>query len=209
MHKMKELRVLPLTANAIQGIKKLRRDPLLAQFFNNYDNNGCWKQDGFKEYQEIIFRESKLDLGLVDNLEDLIKDEVQIFYRRLDLIFDAKVNSTTLLEGLSEYHNEGRKLVLANSSKILHIKRRKLKTQMVKEGLGTMQLARLRYFAKRLGIPGSARASRMILRKALGNILIDGNIVLDQRRVPVNLSPTGVHKVKRKQCIQFASDDQR
>ena len=125
VHKMKELRVLPLTANAIQGIKKLRRDPLLAQFFNNYDNNGCWKQDGFKEYQEIIFRESKLDLGLVDKLEDLVKEEVQIFYRKLDLIFDAKVNCTTLLEGLSEYHNEGRKLLLANTSKILHRKRRK------------------------------------------------------------------------------------
>ena len=143
VHKMKELRVLPLTANAIGGIKKLRRDPLLAQFFNNYDSNGCWKQDGFKEYQEIIFRESKLDLGLVDNLEDLIKDEVQIFYRRLDLIFDVKMNSTTLLEGLSVYHKEGRNLLLANSSKILHSKRRKLKTKMVKEGLGTMQLARL------------------------------------------------------------------
>ena len=87
------------------------------------------------------------------------------------------MNSTTLLEGLSEYHNEGRNLLLANSSKILHSKRRKLKTKMVKEGLGTMQLARLRYFAKRLGIPGSMRASRMILRKALGNILFDGDIV--------------------------------
>ena len=71
-----------------------------------------------------------------------------------------------------------------------------------------MQLARLRYFAKRLGIPGSMRASRMILRKALGNILFHGDIVLDQQRVPVNLSPTGLHKVKRKQCKPFASDDQ-
>ena len=145
----------------------------------------------------------------MDKLEDLVKDEVRIFYRRLDLIFDAKVNSTTLLEGLSEHHNEGRKLLLANSSKILHSKRRKLKTEMVKEGLGTMQLARLRYFAKRLGIPGSMRASRMKLRKALGNILFDGDIVIDQQRVPVNLSPTGIHRVKRKQCKQFASDDQR
>ena len=59
---------------------------------------------------------------------------------------------------------------------------------MVKEGLGTMQLARLRYFAKRLGIPDSMRASRVILRKALGNILFDGDIVLDQERVPVNKS---------------------
>ena len=60
-----------------------------------------------------------------------------------------------------------------------------------------------------MGIPDSMRASRMILRKALGNILFDGDIVLDPQRVPVNLSPTGVHKVKRKQCKQFASDDQR
>merc|ERR1711923_123390 len=72
-----------------------------------------------------------------------------------------------------------------------------------------MQLPRLRHFAKRLGIAGSRRASRIILRKALGNILFDGDIVLDQQRVPVNLSPTGVHKVKRKQCKQFASDDER
>ena len=72
-----------------------------------------------------------------------------------------------------------------------------------------MQLARLRYFAKRLGIPDSTRASRMILRKALGNILFDGDIGRDQQRVLVNLSPTGLHKVKKKQCKPFASDDQR
>ena len=30
VHKMKELRVLPLTADAIRNLKKLRRDPLLA-----------------------------------------------------------------------------------------------------------------------------------------------------------------------------------
>ena len=100
VHKMKELRILPLTNDAVQNIKMLRRDPLLAQFFNNYDSNGCWKPDGFKEYQETIFRQAKLDLGLVDILEDLIKDEVRIFYRRLDLIFDAKANPTTLLEEL-------------------------------------------------------------------------------------------------------------
>ena len=76
---MKELRVLRLTADAIQNIKKLRRDPLLAQFFNNYDSNRCWKPDGFKEYQETIFREAKLDLGLVDQLKDLVKEEVRIF----------------------------------------------------------------------------------------------------------------------------------
>ena len=150
-----------------------------------------------------------MDLGLVDQLEDLVKDEVRIFYRRLDLIFDVKANSTTLLEGLREYHNEGRNLLLANSGKVLHRKRRKLKTKMVKEGLSTMQLARLRYFAKRLGIPGSRRASRIVLRKALGDILFDGDIVLDQQRVPVNLSPTALHTLEEKQSKPFASDDQR
>ena len=57
VHKMNELRVLPLTVDAIQILKKLRRDPLLAQFFNNYDSNGCWKHYGFNEYQETIFRD--------------------------------------------------------------------------------------------------------------------------------------------------------
>ena len=209
VHNMKELRVLPLTADAIQNLKKLRRDPLLAQFFNNYDSNGCWKPDGFMEYQEAIFREAKSDLGLVDNLEDLIKDEVRIFYRRLDLIFDAKADPTTLLEGLKECHNEGRNLLLANSSKVLNSKRRKLKTKMVKEGLGTMQLARLRWFAKRLGIPGSRRASRTVLRKALGDVLFEGDTVLHQQIVPVSLSPTALHTLERKQSKPFASDDQR
>ena len=35
-----------------------------------------------------------MDFGLVDKLEDLIKDEVRIYYRRLDLIFDVKANLT-------------------------------------------------------------------------------------------------------------------
>ena len=167
VHKMNELRVLPLTADAIQHLKKLRRDPLLAQFFNNYDSNGCWKHDGFKHYQETLFREAKLDLGLVDQLEDLTKDEVRVFYRKLDLIFDVKAEPTTLFEGLREYHTEGRTLLLANSSRMLHCKRRKLKDEMMKECLGIMRLARLRYYAKRLGINGSRRASTLKLRKAL------------------------------------------
>ena len=90
VHKMSALRVLPLTPKANKKLKQLRRDPLLAQFFNNFDSNGCWKHDGFKQYQENLFREVKLDLGLVDELEDLTKDEVRIFYRKLDLIFDVK-----------------------------------------------------------------------------------------------------------------------
>ena len=171
VHKMNELRVLPLTAEAIQNLKKLRRDPLLAQFFNNYDSNGCWKPDGFKSYHETLFREAKLELGLVDKLEDLIKDEVRSFYRKLDLIFDVKASPTTLLEGLREHHTEGRILLLANSSRLLHCKRMKLKKEMLKEGLGSMKLARLRYLAKRLGIDGSRRASTKALRNVLKDIV--------------------------------------
>ena len=86
--------------------------------------------DGFKQYQENLFRKAKLDLGLVDKLEDLTKDEVRIFYRKLDLVFDVKANPTTLFEGLREYHTEGRNLLLANSRQLLHCKRRKLRTEM-------------------------------------------------------------------------------
>ena len=79
MRNMNELRVLTLIADAIQKLKKLRRDPLLAQFFNNYGSNSCWKHDRFKQYQETIFREVKLGLGLGDMFEDLTIDEVRIF----------------------------------------------------------------------------------------------------------------------------------
>ena len=120
-----------------------------------------------KQYQETLFREAKLDLGLVDKLEDFTKDEVRVFYRKLDLIFDVKAKPTTLFEGLREYHTEGRTLLLANSSRMLHCDRRKLKDEMMKDCLGTMRLPRLRYYAKRLGINGSRRASTFKLRKAL------------------------------------------
>ena len=53
----------------------------------------------FKEYKETIFRESKLDLGLVVKLEDIIKNAVRIFYRGLDLIFDAKAIAYYTLGG--------------------------------------------------------------------------------------------------------------
>ena len=129
------------------------------------------EHDGFKQYQETLFREAKLDLGLVDKLEDLAKDEVRVFYRKLDLIFDVKAKPTTLFEGLRECHTGGRTLLLANSSKLLHCKRRKFKEEMLKECLDTMRLARLRYYAKRLGINGSRRASLIKLRKALKDII--------------------------------------
>ena len=73
VHNMNELRVLPLTPKAAEKLKKLRRDPLLAQFFNNFDDNGCWKPDGFKKYQKDLFLKANMDLGLVDTLEDLTK----------------------------------------------------------------------------------------------------------------------------------------
>ena len=167
VHNINELRALPLTPESAEKLKNLRRDPLLAQFFNNYDDNGRWKHDGFKNYQEGLFREAKLDLGLVDTLEDLTKDEVRLFYRKLDLIYDKKADFSALIEDLREYHTEGRTLLLANSSQLLHCKRIKLKTEMLKEGLDTMRLARLRYFGKRLGISGTRSASTKRLRKAL------------------------------------------
>ena len=107
----------------------------------------------------------------MDKLEDLTKDEVCIFYRKLDLIFDIKAKSNTLFEGLREYQTEGRNLLLANSRQLLHCKRRKLLTEMQREGLSTMKLARLRYFGKRLGISGARRASMIQLRNALNTEL--------------------------------------
>ena len=54
-------------------------------------------------------------LFLQYKLENLTKDEVRIFYRKLDLIFDVKAKPTRLFDGLREYDNEGRDLIYKNS----------------------------------------------------------------------------------------------
>ena len=47
VHNFDQLRVLPFTKKDAEALKKLKRDPLLALFFKNFDDDGNWKPNGF------------------------------------------------------------------------------------------------------------------------------------------------------------------
>ena len=56
------LRILPLTNEDKQKLKKLKWDPYLPMFFKNYDKNGQWKKDGLKETRKKMIHSIKQKL---------------------------------------------------------------------------------------------------------------------------------------------------
>ena len=170
VHNHSELRVLPYTKKAKEGLKTLRRDPLLKLFFGNFDSERRWKDDGLKHIQEDYLRKVKIDLGLVTNIQDLTKEEALYFLKNLDEMHDRKSSHDVLVHKLKAAHQSGQAILAAENSKLLRFERLELVRKLLSEGLNDIGLKRLRYYAKRLAIPDCRRSSRKLLRRSLYDI---------------------------------------
>ena len=168
VHDFNELRVLPFTAEDAAALKKLKRDPLLAVFFSNFDENGHWKNDGLLKQQKQMLQRTKIELGLAD-LTSLTGEEMYGFINN-DLHVEKQGKSPNVAEqreALRDSHEEGRKLLLSNEGFLLKCKRVELMKKMIKEGLSTMKTKRMRFFAKRLGVKNCGRSGQRQLRTVL------------------------------------------
>ena len=102
VHNFKELRVLPLSKDDISFLTTLERDPLLKDWINNYDKDRKWKPDGFKKTEIELQNRIKMNLGLIDDFNELTKDEVIKYLKDLDIIFDQSEKIATCLDKLKK-----------------------------------------------------------------------------------------------------------
>ena len=115
------LRILPLSHEDKEVLKKLKWDPYLPMFFKNWDESGKWKANGLKEKRQEFVRAVKIKLGIIE-LDSLTCTEAKEFVRQLDVIVTSKNNNPTIYEyqkALEEAHAEGRSMLNANDGTLL------------------------------------------------------------------------------------------
>ena len=116
--KLEHIRVLPYCDEDVDYLVSLQFDDLLKAWINNYTNDGRWKYDGFKTFEKKMLEKTKLDLGLVDDLELLTIQECKVYLSKLDLIATgSKVSDLRL--ALRESYCQGRNLLNAGTGKLL------------------------------------------------------------------------------------------
>ncbi len=121
-------------------------------FFSNYDENGSWKTNGLKIWRDKQVNKFKIELGLIE-LQSINVNEARKFIKDLDLIIPSKKKDIqTYIDVLKPAHAEGRLLLLAENNKLLLQERHKICKQMSTKKIESLQLKKLRYFGKRLGI---------------------------------------------------------
>ncbi len=188
VHKFSEHRVLPLSAYDKEILMNLQHDPLLTAFFNNYDNDGNWNYEGFKDYTPKRKKEAILDLGMIDSIESLIGDDGKYFAEILGVYVESK-KVADYKKHLKKFHCEGQKLLQEQPQLVLE---RKIawKKKLIKEDLSTMPVHRLRFFAKRLGIKNFKDQNTNDLKNYLQDIIKQVKIL----RNGSHISHTNINK---------------
>ena len=167
VHSLSEIRVLPYTPEDVDYLVTLKFDDLLTAWMNNYTIDGRWKYDGFKSFERKILENTKLDLGLIDDLALLTISECKDYLSKLDIIATG-TKVTDLRSALSESYSHGRDLLNADDGTLLVRKRISLYKQLKKHGdYRKLSLARLRYYAKRLGISNCQKMRKNTIVSAL------------------------------------------
>ena len=99
-----------------------------------------------------MLQQTKLDLGLIDDLASLTIEECKDYLSNLDIIATGS-KVADLRSALRESYLEGQELLKADNGKFLIRRRIALYRQLKKLGdCRKLPLKRLRFYAKRLGI---------------------------------------------------------
>ena len=188
VHKMSEVRVLPYTDEDVDYLVSLKFDDLLSAWIGNYTNEGRWKYDGFKAFEQKMLEKTQIDLGMVDNLRLLTIEECRNYVKKLDIIATgSKVDD--LRSALKESYFHGRNLLNAGNGRLLHRQRITLYKQLKKLGdYSKLSVSRLRYYAKRLGIAKCVRMKKHTIISSLRKFESThkteiGNVTISQHKV--------------------------
>ena len=154
VHNHDQLRILPLSEDVREFLKKLRWPEELRLFFQNFDKNGRWKANGLKELSDRRKNEWKAKLALIE-LSELTKDDMKVFIRHIDPVVISKSRSPSANDyrnALAASHAEGLMLLDSDNGCL----RRNLETilliELREKDVKKLNVKGLRYYAKRLGI---------------------------------------------------------
>ena len=138
-------------------LQNLKFDDLLSAWISNYTNDGRWKYDGFKTFEQKMLEKTQFDLRLDDNLRLLTIQECRNYLSKLDVIATGK-KVADLRSALKDSYSHGRSLLNAGNGRLLLRQRILLYKQLKKLGdFEKLSLSRLRSYAKRLGIDKCVR----------------------------------------------------
>ena len=164
---MSEVRVLPYNDEDVDYLANLKFDDLLSAWISNYTDDGRWKHDGFKTFEQQMLEKTQLDLGLFDNLRLLTIEECRTYLSKLDIIATG-TKVADLRSALKENYSRGRDLLNAGNGRLLLRQRVLLYKQLKKLGdFKKLSASRLRTYAKRLGIPKCSRMRKQTIISAL------------------------------------------
>ena len=167
VHKLSEVRVLPYNDEDVNYLMKLKFDDMLSDWISNYTDDGRWKYDGFKTFEQKMMEKTQIDLGLVDNLRWLTKQECHNYLNKLDIIATGST-ADDLRSALKDSYSHGRALLNAANGRLLHRQRIGLYKQLKKLGdYNKLSSSRLRSYAKRIGIKCCRMRKRTIISALL------------------------------------------
>ena len=117
-----------------------------------------------------MLQQTKLDLGLYDDLSDLTIKDCRNYLSKLDVISTGS-RVAELRSELKESHLEGKAMLHANGGRLLKAKRYALFKQFKRLGdCRKFNIRRLRSYAKRLGIENAGNLKKNCLIKSLLDI---------------------------------------
>ncbi len=154
VHNFLQHRCLHLTQKERLALTKLKIDPFLKLYFENYDTEGNWIRGGSKKTWEKEKLEAKVDLAMCD-LYSLVNKEMAEFCRRLDLHVEKK-KTPYYLECLKEPHAQGKKLIQTNT-KLLKERQQVWAKKLSEKNLKKMIKKDLRPWARKFNIYQSRR----------------------------------------------------
>ena len=191
VHKLEQLRVLPYNSDDVDYLTRLSRDPLLADWINNYTKDGRWRHDGFANYEEDIKRQVKMELALLENLSELTIKECRTYISKLDIMTSCtKVKE--LRNVLRPFYIEGRTLLEANNGWLLRKKRYTILQRLRRLGnRNIIRMTILRKICKQVGILGASRKSPGVLLRAIKEIEKSFNLstISKRKATPLDFGP--------------------
>ena len=207
------LRILPMSREDKEALKKLKWDPYLPMFFRNWNDDGKWMSNGLKQHRDAFIKKVKIKLASI-TWDSITKAEAYQFVKQLDLIVESETQSPTMAEyknALQTAYAEGQTLLQANNNTILKQQRNETKQKLQKENIRSMHLTKLRYYAKRLGIANVTVLNKQVLKQALTHIREqEETTLITNRIVPMKKKRKLTHNPRNrdKEEMDATTDDE-
>ncbi len=153
VHDFNEHRILPISDKDLKKLKKLKHDPLLKIFFKSYDNNGNFLPNEAKKYELMRETKAKLQLGMFNFKDMIVKDFQSDIFKALDIHVDPPLKKN-YQKCFKSVHSEGKKLLekLKKNDEIRLRLQNPYRRELQQECITNLPVRKVKYYARRFGI---------------------------------------------------------